>query len=76
LEWRWGQLGPLAYQAVDKAVRADIAKEQARKMPKEDSTSASAITITGIRAGFSAFVQHLQQRGIGAIEAAVSRKGR
>ena len=61
---------------MDKAVRTDIAKELARKIPKEDSASGSGITISGIRTGFSAFVEHLRQQGIGAIEAAVRCKAR
>jgi len=77
LEWRWGQLGPLAYQAVDDVVKGDIAIELSKLAPSiQDSTTQYRITVRGIRTAYEGFVKHLQRDGIAAIEAAVGRRAR
>lgn len=77
LEWRWGKLGPLAYQAVDATVKGDIVTELMKLSNTiDDSVSKFGMTVRGIRAAYNAFVQHLRNDGISALEAAMGQKAR
>jgi hypothetical protein len=77
LEWRWGQLGPLAYQGVDTTVKGDIVAELTKLSNSiDDSVSKFGMTVRGIRAAYNAFVQHLRNDGITALEAAMGQKAR
>ena len=78
LEWRWGQLGPAAYQAVDQAVKGQIATdllELARDV-KEPMRAPLGIRIFGLRSAISDLVNHLHADGIGALEKAVGKPAR
>jgi hypothetical protein len=82
LEWRWGQLGPAAYDAVNEAVKTKIAEELAKHTKKvPDSVpghllGVRIVTVRGVKGAFQAFVDHLRADGIKAIENAVGKRAR
>jgi hydroxymethylglutaryl-CoA reductase len=70
-------LGPLAYQAVDATVKGDIVTELMKLSNTiDDSVSKFGTIVPGIRAAYNAFVQHLRNDGISALEAAMGQKAR
>jgi hypothetical protein len=78
LEWRWGQLGPAAYAAVDTAVKTKISpqlREMANGMDKWIDTPVVG-RVYGVPDALRAFARHLRDTGIGAIEAAVGTPAR
>lgn len=78
LEWRWGELGDIAYRQVDATVKGEIATELAAKVPliQDPAKGPLGVEIHGVRAALQAFVQHLRTDGIGALEKAVGRRAR
>jgi hypothetical protein len=68
LEWRWGRLGQVAYQQVDKTVKIDIADEILKQLPN--------VKDPRHREAFKAFVGHVRGYGIRALEAAFGKKAR
>jgi hypothetical protein len=77
LEWRWGQLGPETYKAVNKTVKGQIVKELTKLAPSvKDSVTRYGMTVHGIRGAFQAFINHLSVDGIKAIENAVGKPSR
>ena len=78
LEWRWGQLGPIAYQAVDEAVRkrlADELRDLAAKVP-DPVEGPGGMRIHGTRSAFGGFVRHLRADGITVLEKGVGASAR
>lgn len=79
LEWRWGQLGDVAYQAIDQTVKHRIADElfgRLRDIPDPVVATALKIRVSGTRHAFRLFVEHLRAEGIRALEMAVGRRAR
>lgn len=76
LEWRWGQLGDIAYQEVDVAVKRRIADELFARLRDVKDPVESPIRIHGTRHAFRLFVDHLRAEGIRALEMAVGQKAR
>ena len=78
LEWRWGQLGDVAYCAVDKTVKGQIAAElRVLACEVQDPVEGSlGVKIYGTRNAYRSFVQHLSADGIKAIETAVGKPAR
>ncbi len=77
LEWRWGQLGEIAYQEVDVTVKQGIADGLfARLRDVKDPVTEGPIQIHGTRHAFRSFVDHLRAEGIRALEMAVGKKAR
>jgi hypothetical protein len=78
LDWRWGQLGDSAYRAVDDTLRHTIASELRAMAGKVDDPISAplGIKVYGTRNAFLAFVRHLRDEGIGAIEKAVGKPAR
>ncbi len=78
LDWRWGQLGDAAYKCVDETVRKTIAGElSAMADDVADRIDAPlGIRVYGIRNAYRAFVRHLRNDGIAAVEKAVGRRAR
>lgn len=77
LEWRWGQLGDVAYQAVDHAVKHRIADElfgRLRDIPDPVVATALKIRVAGTRHAFRLFVEHLRAEGIRGLEMAIGRR--
>ena len=77
LEWRWGQLGPAAYSAVDTAVKKRIPpelREMAKGMDKWIDTPVGRVY--GTPDAVRAFARHLADTGIAALEAAVDARAR
>ena len=77
LEWRWGQLGPVAYSAVDTAVKKRIPpelREMAKGMDKWIDTPVGRVY--GTPDAVRAFARHLADVGIAALEAAVDARAR
>lgn len=73
LEWRWGQLGNVAYEEIDRTVKRTIAKQLhdlKLDVPERDKG------VSGIRHAYLLFVKHLRAEGIRALEIAVGRKAR
>lgn len=78
LEWRWGQLGEMAYAAVDETVKSSIASElhgMANRV-KDPISAPLGIRVYGTRSALLSFVRHLRTEGIGAIERAVGSSAR
>jgi hypothetical protein len=84
LDWRWGQLGDVAYRTVDEAVKGRIAGELRDMAGQLDDRIdlpdwlrwAGITDVYGIRSAFLAFARHLSSDGIRAIETAVGRPAR
>ena len=78
LEWRWGQLGPKAYDSVNKAVKGQIQANLEAKIEEVDdpATASLGIKIHGTKPALRAFVSHLQKEGIKALERAVDKPAR
>jgi hypothetical protein len=78
LDWRWGRLGTVAYAAVDKAVKRRITKELAAKIKTVDDPAPgpAGSKIHGTREAFQAFVKHLGDEGIRALQEAVGKPAR
>jgi hypothetical protein len=78
LDWHWGQLGDVAYRAVDETVKDTIASELGAMSGKvSDPIDAPlGIKVYGTRNAFRAFVRHLHDQGITAIEKAVAKPAR
>jgi hypothetical protein len=81
LDWRWGRLGEVAYRAVDETVRVRIAGEIHGMIDGiEDSVTQRHLGVTikvdGLRAALAAFVKHLQNSGIKALEDAAGKAAR
>lgn len=81
LDWRWGQLGEVAYRAVNETVQCQIADDLEALIPNvADPAIASRAGVTfriyGTRNAFRAFVKHLRASGIKAIEDAVGKPAR
>jgi hypothetical protein len=77
LEWRWGNLGPAAYSAVDTAVKKRIPpelREIAKDMDKWVPTPVGRVY--GTPDAVRAFARHLADAGIAALEAAVDARAR
>jgi hypothetical protein len=79
LEWRWGQLGDVAYQAIDDTVKHRIPDElfgRLRDIPDPVVATALKIRVVGTRHAFRLFIDHLRAEGIRALEMAVGRRAR
>lgn len=82
LEWRWGQLGSIAYEAVDVTVKGAIASGLFKQLPNVPDPVVAVVAtklkvrIRGTRHVYRLFVEHLQKEGIRALELAVGRKAR
>ncbi|NEA33398.1 S8 family serine peptidase [Streptomyces sp. SID13031] len=68
LEWRWGQLGEAAYQAVDEAVKGTVAAEIAEVADEVKGPP------PGVRESLRVIAAQLRLEGILAIEAAIGTK--
>ncbi|TDD63830.1 hypothetical protein E1262_29880 [Jiangella aurantiaca] len=78
MEWRWGQLGPVAYQAVDGTIRKRLADELrvfADQVP-DPVDGPAGMRIHGIRGAYRLFIRHLRDDGIAVLERAVGRNAR
>jgi hypothetical protein len=70
LDWRWGQLGDVAYNAVDETVKNYVANklsEMVNIVPEQVEG------IHGVRNAFRSFIQHLRDEGITALVNAVGK---
>ena len=81
LDWRWGQLGDLAYGTVDEIVRCRIAAELEDMIDDIDDkvtfpTAVATITVVGVKGALCEFVAYLRTYGIWAIEKAVAKRAR
>ncbi|HRB14698.1 MAG TPA: hypothetical protein PK224_02815 [Nitrospira sp.] len=77
LEWRWGNLGNVAYREVDITVKHGIADELfARLRDVPDTVSAKGQTVRGVRHAFRSFIDRLRVDGIRVLEEAVGKKSR
>jgi hypothetical protein len=81
LDWRWGQLGEVAYRAVDEAVRCSVASELAELIASVDdpvvvTRAGMTFRVHGTRTAFAQFVSHLRNNGIKAIEDSVGIRAR
>jgi hypothetical protein len=78
LEWRWGQLGDVAYRAIDQAVKVRVASELHKKVDDvDDPVEASlGLRIHGTRNAYRSFVAHLRTEGIVALENAIGKRSR
>ena len=83
LDWRWGQLGDLAYGEMDGIVRCRIAAELEDMIEDIDDKvtftlpgGAATITVVGVKGAMCEFVAHLRTYGIWAIEKAVEKRAR
>lgn len=78
MEWRWGRLGPVAYQAIDGTIRKRLADELlvfAGQVP-DPVDGPAGMRIHGIRSAYRSFVRHLRDDGITVLERAVGRNAR
>lgn len=78
MEWRWGGLGPVAYQAVDGTIRKRLADELlvfAGQVP-DPVTGPAGLRIHGIRSAYRLFIRHLRDDGLTVLERAVGRNAR
>ncbi|WP_116948894.1 S8 family serine peptidase [Jiangella endophytica] len=78
MEWRWGQLGPVAHQAVDGTIRRRLADELrtfADQVP-DPVDGPAGMRIHGIRGAYRLFIRHLRDDGIAVLERAVGRNAR
>jgi len=79
LEWRWGQLGSVAYEAVDVAIKGKIADGlfyHLGDVPDPVVATKLKLRISGTRHVYRLFIEHLRKEGIRALELAVGRKAR
>ena len=78
LDWRWGQLGDLAFRAVDETIRGGIASQlnELACNVTDPVSGPLGLRIYGTRSAFRSFVKHLRTEGITAIEKAVGRAAR
>jgi hypothetical protein len=78
-EWRWGKLGSVAYQEVDKTVKGDIVRRLKGRLPEINNVvKESGVTIVGIKDAFKSFINYLESAtgGIRVLEAAVGKKAK
>ncbi|RIQ21808.1 S8 family serine peptidase, partial [Jiangella rhizosphaerae] len=78
MEWRWGQLGPVAHQAIDGTIRKRLADELrvfAEQVP-DPVDGPAGLRIHGIRGAYRLFIRHLRDDGIAVLERAVGRNAR
>ncbi|TDC52901.1 hypothetical protein E1212_07085 [Jiangella ureilytica] len=78
MEWRWGRLGPVAYQAIDGTIRKRLADELlvfAGQVP-DPVDGPAGMRIHGIRGAYRQFIRHLRDDGITVLERAVGRNAR
>jgi hypothetical protein len=71
IDWRWGQMDPVAREAVDACVKARIAgtlRDQASLVPETKTAGGKTMHV---RAAFLDFCAHLESQGIAAVEAAI-----
>jgi hypothetical protein len=83
LDWRWGQLGDLAYGEMDGIVRCRIAAELEDMIDDIDDkvtftlpAGVATITVVGVKGALCEFVAYLRTYGIWAIEKAVAKRAR
>lgn len=82
MEWRWGQLGDDALRAVDETVRCQIADELGSLICNisdpavKDIGGVIEFRLFGTRNAFRAFLRHLREDGIKAIELAIGKAAR
>jgi hypothetical protein len=77
LEWRWGQLGDVAYCAVDDTVKVRLANALFERLRDvQEPTEAGGLRIWGARHAFRLFTEHLRREGIRALELAIDAKAR
>lgn len=78
MEWRWGQLGPVAHQAIDWSIRDRLAREllEFADRVQDPVDGPAGMRIHGIRGAYRLFVRHLRNDGITVLERAVGRKAR
>jgi hypothetical protein len=75
LEWHWGKLGKLAYDAVNDTVKGDIVDELKKfSNTINDEVSVAGIKVGGIRGAVKAFAEHLHADGITALEHAMGNR--
>jgi hypothetical protein len=71
IDWRWGQMDPVARQAVDACVKARIAGTLRDKAGLVPETKTAGGKTMHVRAAFLDFCAHLESQGIAAVEAAI-----
>jgi hypothetical protein len=77
LNWQWGRLGDVTYRAVNEAVQCQIAEDlEGMVCSVDDPVVTGPLRVYGTRNALRAFVRHLREDGIKALEKAVGKPAR